>query len=109
VAELKVSESDACSDFDSKPDKGNEEGKQNIDAKPNTTVATTKIQKEEPKDPNEEDHLFHSQMWVKGSPPQFIIDNGSQKNLILVEVVKWLGLPTTTHPQLYIIGCLHQG
>ncbi|MBO1695051.1 aspartyl protease family protein, partial [Bacteroides uniformis] len=34
-------------------------------------------------------------MWVKGSPVQFIVDNGSQKNLISVDAVKRLGLPTT--------------
>jgi hypothetical protein len=48
-------------------------------------------------------------MWVKGSPLQFIVDSGSQKNLISIEVVKWLGLPTTTYPQPYTIGWLHQG
>ena len=48
-------------------------------------------------------------MWVKGSPLQFIVDSGSQKNLISVEVVKRLGLPTTAHPQPYTIGWLHQG
>jgi hypothetical protein len=68
-----------------------------------------KIQKEEPEDPEEAEHLFHSKMWVKGSPLQFIVDRGSQKNLISVEVVKRLGLPTTAHPQPYTIGWLHQG
>eukprot|EP00253_Pinus_taeda_P001423 PITA_01423 len=58
-----------------------------------------KIQKEEHKDLKEEEHLFHSEMWVKGSLLQFIVDSESQKNLISAEVVKWLGLPTTTHPQ----------
>eukprot|EP00253_Pinus_taeda_P003150 PITA_03150 len=48
-------------------------------------------------------------MWVKGSPLQFIVDTGSQKNLISVEVLKRLGLPTTTHPQPYTIGWPHQG
>ena len=48
-------------------------------------------------------------MWVKGSPLQFIVDSGSQKNLISVEVVKRLGLLTTEHPQPYTIGWLHQG
>eukprot|EP00253_Pinus_taeda_P034095 PITA_34095 len=48
-------------------------------------------------------------MWVKGSLLQFIVDSGSQKNLILVEVMKRLGLPTRAHPQSYTIGCLHQG
>jgi len=107
VAELKVSESDACSDFESEPDKGNDKGKQIINAEPNTTIATMKIQKKEPKDPEEEKRLFHSQMWVKGSSLQFIVDSGSQNNLISVDVVKWLGLPTTAHPQLYTIRWLH--
>eukprot|EP00253_Pinus_taeda_P029925 PITA_29925 len=109
VAELKVSESDACSDSESEPNKGYEKGKQIIDADPNTTVATAKIQKNELEDPEEEERLFHSQMWVKGSPIQFIVDSGSQKNLISAEFVKRLGLPTTAHPQPYTIGWLHQG
>jgi hypothetical protein len=33
-------------------------------------------------------------MWVKGTPLQFIIDSGNQKNLISTEVVKRLALPT---------------
>eukprot|EP00253_Pinus_taeda_P015692 PITA_15692 len=48
-------------------------------------------------------------MWVKGSSLQFILDSGSQKNLISAKVMKRVGLPTTTHPQLYTIGWLHQG
>ena len=48
-------------------------------------------------------------MWVKGSPLQFIVNNGSQKNLISADVMKQLGLPTTTHTQPYTIGWLHQG
>jgi len=60
VAELKVSKSNACSDSKSEPDEGNDKGKQIINAEPNATVATMKIQKEEPKDPEEEEHLFHS-------------------------------------------------
>eukprot|EP00253_Pinus_taeda_P035157 PITA_35157 len=108
VAELKVSESNACSNYNLEPDKGNDKGKQNIDAEPNATIASTKIQKEEPEDP-EEERLFHSQMWVKGSSLQFIVDSGSQKNLISAEVMTRLGLPTTAHPQPYTIGWLHQG
>eukprot|EP00253_Pinus_taeda_P020621 PITA_20621 len=76
---------------------------------PNATIATTKIQKNEPEDPEEEERLFHSQMWVKGSPLQFIVNSGSQKNLISAEVVKRLGLATTAHPQPYTIGWFHQG
>ena len=68
-----------------------------------------KIQKEEPKYLEEEESLFHSQMWVKGSPLQFIVDSGSQKNLISVEVMKQLGLPTRAHPHPYTIEWLHQG
>jgi hypothetical protein len=109
VAEMRASESDACSDIESKPKKGNDRGKNIIDAEPNANISTTKIQKEELEDPEEEEHLFHSHMWVKGSLLQFIIDSGSQKNLISEEVVKRLGLPTTTHPQLYTIGWIHQG
>ena len=51
-------------------------------------MATTKIQKNEPKDPEEGECLFHSQMWVKDSPLQFIVESGSQKNLISTEVMK---------------------
>ena len=64
---MRDSESDACSDSESEPDKGNDKGKKIIDAEPNSTIATTKIQKEEPEDPKEEECLFHSHMWVKGS------------------------------------------
>ena len=76
---MKASESDGCSDSESKPNKGNDRGKNIIDAEPNATVATTKIQKEEPEYPKEAERLFHSKMWVKGSPLQFIVDFGSQK------------------------------
>jgi hypothetical protein len=51
---------------------------------------TTTIQPEEPEDPEEGEHLFHSQMWVKGTPLHFIVDSGSQKNLISTEVIKQL-------------------
>jgi hypothetical protein len=48
-------------------------------------------------------------MWVKGTPLHFIVDSGSQKNLISEEVIKWLVLPTMLHPQPYTIGWLCQG
>jgi hypothetical protein len=51
-----------------------------------------KIQPEEPTDPEEGEHLFNSQMLVKGTPLHFIVDIRSQKNLFSVEVVKQLGL-----------------
>ena len=106
---MRAFELDACSDSESEPEKANEKWKQIIDAEPNATVATTKIQKEEPEDPEEEERLFHSQMWVKGSPVQFIIENGSQKNLISADAMKRLGLSTIAHPHPYTIGWLHQG
>jgi hypothetical protein len=48
-------------------------------------------------------------MLVKGTLLHFIIDSGSHKNLISVEVIKWLALPTTPHSQPYTIEWLHQG
>jgi hypothetical protein len=109
VAELKDFESDEGSESESEPDTENDRGKQIIDAEPNATVATSKIQKKEPEDPEEAECLFHSQISVKGSPLQFFVDIGSQKNLISVEFVKRMGFSTTTHPQSYTIGWLHQG
>ena len=100
VAEVKSSESDA--DYDSEPEI--ETGIWIIDTKPSTTISTTKLQPGELDEQEEGEHLFHSQMWVKGTPLHFIVDSGSQKNLILAEVVKQLALPTTPHPQPYTIG-----
>jgi hypothetical protein len=94
---------------DSDSDSDTNKRRQIIDAKPTATVATTTIQPEEPEDPEEGEHLFHSQMWVKGTPLHFIVDSGSQKNLISIEVVKKLDFPTTPHPQPYNIGWLRQG
>jgi hypothetical protein len=67
---------------------------------------TTTIQLKEPTDPEEGEHLFHSKMWVKGTPLHFIIDRGSQKNLISIEVIKQLGFSTPPHPQPYNIRWL---
>ena len=103
MAELKASKSDACYHSESEPDKGNDKGKQIIDAEPSATIATTKLQREEG------ECLFHSQMWVKGYPLQFLVDSGSQKSLISAEFVKRVNLPTTTHPKLYTIRRIHQG
>jgi hypothetical protein len=94
---------------DSESDSENNGRRQIIDADPTAIVATTTIQPEAPVDPEEGEHLFHSQMWVKGIPLHFIVDSGSQKNLISVEVVKQLGFPTTPHLQPYNIGWLRQG
>jgi hypothetical protein len=105
VVEIKDKESNPDSESDSE----NNGRRQIIDTDPTAIVATTTIQPEEPTDPEEGEHLFHSQMWVKGTPLHFIVDSGSQKNLISAEVVKQLGLSTTPHPQPYNIGWLHQG
>jgi hypothetical protein len=48
-------------------------------------------------------------MWVKGNSLHFIIDSSIHKNLISVEVFKWLSLPITSHPQPYTIRCLQKG
>jgi hypothetical protein len=105
VAEIKDKEPNP----DSESDFENTGKRQIIDADPTAIVATATIQPEEPTDPEEGEHLFHSQMWVKGTPLHFIVDSGSQKNLISAEVVKQLGLSTTPHPQPYSIGWLRQG
>ena len=60
MAEIKASESDAYSDTESEPEKENDRGNNIIDAEPNSAISTTKIQKEEPKDSEEEERLFHS-------------------------------------------------
>jgi hypothetical protein len=72
-------------------------------------VVTTKVQPSELEEPEERECLFHSLMWVKGALIHFIFDSGSQKNLISVEVIKRLDLPTTPHPQPYTIGWIRQG
>jgi hypothetical protein len=48
VVEMRDFESDACSETESEPEKGNDRGKQIINAEPNAIVSTTNIQKEEP-------------------------------------------------------------
>ena len=60
MAELKAPESYAFYDPELELDKGNEKGKQIIDADPSAIVSTTKIQKEDPEDPEEGERLFHS-------------------------------------------------
>ena len=94
---------------DSKSDYENTSKRQIIDANPTVIVAAATIQPEKPIDPKEGECLFHSQMWVKGTPLHFIVDSGSQKNLISAEVVKQLGLLTTPHPQPYNIDWILQG
>jgi hypothetical protein len=84
VAEIKDKETNPNLEYDSK---NNGKG-QIIDADPTAIVTIGAIQPEEPTSPEEGEHLFHSQMWVKGTPLHFIVDSGSHKNLILAEVVK---------------------
>jgi hypothetical protein len=58
---------------------------------------TTTIQREEPIDPEEGECLFHSQMWVKGTPLHDIVDIRSHKSLISVEV-QTVGIVDNTKP-----------
>jgi hypothetical protein len=76
---------------------------------PSAIVATTKLEPSEPNEPEKGESLFHSQMWVKGTPLHFIVDRGSQKKLISAEVVKLLALPTMLHSHPYTIRWLRQG
>jgi hypothetical protein len=94
---------------DSKSDSKNTGKRQIIDVDPTAIAATTTIQLEEPTDPQEGEHLFHSQMWVKGTPLHFIVDRRSQKNLISTEVIKQLGLSRTPHSHPYNIEWLRHG
>jgi hypothetical protein len=102
---MKASKSEVDSDSESNP----EGGKWIIDAEPSAMVTTTKVRPREPEEPEEWERLFHLEMWVKGAPIHFIVDNGSQKNLISTEVIKWLDLPTTPHPHPYTTSWLRQG
>jgi hypothetical protein len=105
VVEIKDKESNPDSESDSE----NTGQRQIIDAGPTTIVVTASIQPEEPTNIEEGEHLFHSQIWVKGTPLHFIVDSGIQKNLISAKVIKQLGFSTTPHPQPYNIGWLCQG
>ena len=62
---------------DSQSDSENTGKRQIIDADPTAIVATATIQPEEPIDLEEGEHLFHSQMWVKGTLLHFTVDSGS--------------------------------
>ena len=79
MIKLKAPESDARCDPNPEPDKRDKKGKKIINADPSAIVATTKLQREDLDDPKEGECLFHSHMWLKGSPLQFIVDNKSQK------------------------------
>jgi hypothetical protein len=105
VAEIKEKELNPVSESDYE----NTGKRQIIDADPTTILTIATIQPEEPTDPEEGGSLFHSKMWVKGTSLHFIVDSGSQKNLISAKFVKQLGLSTTPHPSPYIIEWLRQG
>jgi hypothetical protein len=74
VAEIKDKEPNPDSKYDSE----NTDRRQIIDADPTAIVTTTTIQPEEPTDPEEGECLFHSQMWVKGTPLHFIVDSSQE-------------------------------
>ena len=84
MAEIKYEEPNPDSESDSE----NTGKRQIIDVDPTAIVMTTAIQPEEPIDPKEGEHIFHSNMWVKGTSLHFIVDSGSQKNLVSAEVIK---------------------
>jgi hypothetical protein len=50
-----------------------------IDVDPTAIVATATIKPEEPTKPEEGECLFHSQMWVKGNPLNFIVDRETRR------------------------------
>ena len=75
-----------------------------IEADPYAIVAIVKVVLRE-----DEERLFHSQMWVDGKPLHFIVDSGSQKNLISMEIAKRLNLKMTRHPQPYSMGWVSEG
>ena len=70
---MKSFESDVGSD--SEPEL--ERGRWIIDMEPSAIITTTKLQPGEPDNLEEGECLFHSQMWVKGTPLHFIVDSGS--------------------------------
>ena len=75
------------------------EDEQIIEVDPYSTVATAKVFSHD-----DEERLFHSQMWVGGKALHFIVDSESQNNLISSETVKRLNLKTTSHSEPYSMG-----
>jgi hypothetical protein len=74
VAKVKASKSDARSNSESELEKG----RWIIDAKSTAAIATsTKVHLDELDQIEEDERLFHSQMWVKGTPMHVIVDSGS--------------------------------
>ena len=73
---------------DSESDFENIGKRQIIDTHPTGIVMTATIQPKELIDIEEGECLLHLEMWVRGRKLHFIVDSGSQNNLILAEVVK---------------------
>jgi hypothetical protein len=71
VVEVKEKESNHDLEYDPE----NSENIQIIEADPFATVTTATIQPKELVDPEVEECLFHSHMWVKGTPLHFVVDN----------------------------------
>jgi hypothetical protein len=105
LVELKEKELDPESYSYSDMEKGNHI----INVESIATISTTNIQPDKSEEIEEGDHLFHSQMWVKGNPLHYIVENGSQNNMILTDVIKRLKLLRMKYPQPYTIGWLFQG
>jgi len=87
VVEVKDTEPKPYTEFDHE----NIENRNIINVDPTATVMTTTVKLEELVDPEEGDLLFHSHMWVKGSPLHLIVNNEKQKKLISAKVIKQLG------------------
>lgn len=83
--------------------------KQIIGEEPTSTIVTTIFQPEEKEELKEGESLFHSHMCVNGTSLHFIVENESQKNLILDEVIKIMKLLIMPHSQLYTIRWLSRG
>jgi hypothetical protein len=94
VAEIKDKEPNPDSESDSE----NTGKGQIIDADPTAIVATATIQPEEPTDPEEGEHLFHSQMWVKGTPLHFIVDSRKPEEPHLSRGHQTVGIVDNTTP-----------
>jgi hypothetical protein len=94
---MKASESEANYESESNL----EGGKWTNDVKPNAIITTTKVHPSEPEEPEEGECLSHSRMWVKGAMLHFIVNSGSQKNLISLEFIKQLNMLMTPHLHPY--------
>jgi hypothetical protein len=105
LVETKTSDSDVDSNSDSELN----ESKQITDTEPSVAITTTKVQPKKPEEPKEGQRHFHSEMWMKGNPLHFIVDSGSQKNLISAEVINRLNLTMMPHHHPYTIDWLNQG